>query len=186
MSTTAERYAELEARIQKSDTDALLARLAFGLDLLAERGDAGRLPNGRIEELLHACNSRSTLDAFRLEVWRRMHFAERYPTEELALAALDTFGSWHRICDHGFGVAEPEAENTNDKPLGELHWETWDQGDDPRAPLRLSLLSWVEDALVTARDRLVSLHDISHRFEAIVHGGLERDRGLMLYAPPAP
>ena len=111
MSTTAERYAELEARIQKSDTDALLARLAFGLDLLAERGDAGRLPNGRIEELLHACNSRSTLDAFRLEVWRRMHFAERYPTEELALAALDTFGSWHRICDHGFGVAEPEAEN---------------------------------------------------------------------------
>ncbi len=199
MATT---YAELEARIHTDDLDALMARWEFGRMLLAERGDAGRLPDGRIEELLHACNSRSTLGAFRLEVWRRRTFAELYPTEEKVRAAFASFGSWHQICNYGFHVSPPEeqADIDAEKPLGELHWDTWELGDDQRAKDRVTLLDWVEGSLVSARERLLALHqyqgadvddllgqldlllyDLDRRFEAIVHGGLQRDRGLMAY-----
>ncbi len=197
---TIKQYAQLEARIHTNDLDALMARWEFGHMLLAERGAAKRLPNGRIEELLHACHSCSSVEAFRTEVSRRMTFAERYPTREKAQAAFKTYESWHQIVNYAFLIPLPLPDR-DEHPLGELHWDTWDLGDNPRAVDRLNLLDWVEGLLVDARNRLAAaqqhhgadvadlvnrvdllLYDLDRRWEAIVHGGLSPDRGLMAYA----
>jgi hypothetical protein len=85
----------------------------------------------------------------------------------------------------------------NEKPLGELHWDTWDLKDE-RARDRLELLEESWDLLESAREKLVTLYqyhgadvremitkldalraDLDHRFEEIVHGGLSQDRGLL-------
>jgi hypothetical protein len=60
MSTTIKQYKELETLILKSDLAALLARWEFGRKLLKERGDAKRLPNGRVEPRRSQTRTRST------------------------------------------------------------------------------------------------------------------------------
>ncbi|HEY6193443.1 MAG TPA: hypothetical protein VI504_00225 [Candidatus Eisenbacteria bacterium] len=100
---TLDRYRELEDRIKKNDLDGLLARWEFGKKLLEERGEAGRLPNGRLEELHNAlCISRS-------EISHRMRFAKRYPSEADAKAALEEHESWFGICQ--IGLYAPDAED---------------------------------------------------------------------------
>jgi hypothetical protein len=103
MSTTIKQYKELETLILKSDLAALLARWEFGRKLLKERGDAKRLPNGRVEQLLHACNSSSTVAAYAVELHRRMQFAELYPSDAKVRAAFHEYGSWSEICARGIG-----------------------------------------------------------------------------------
>jgi len=117
---------------------------------------------------------------------------------ELRAGAVTDFVDWwlasHLTQDERERIAESEV------PLADLAWDTWELGDDRRAKIRLDLLEMVEAALATARERLFAvqsnggdvnepldhvqraLYDIDQRFEAIVHGGLSRDRGLMLYA----
>jgi hypothetical protein len=89
--TTAE-YQELESRIKKNDLEALLCRWEVGKQLNAERGDAGRLPNGRLEELSNA------LDVSRSELNNRMRFARTYESEADVQEVLRNHGSWYAIC----------------------------------------------------------------------------------------
>lgn len=97
MSSTMKQYKQLERRITKGDLDALLARWKFGRKLLKERGDAGRLPNGRLEQLANA------LASSRAELKNRIQFAEQYATEGDVKAAFKGFGSWSAICERGMG-----------------------------------------------------------------------------------
>jgi len=110
-----------------------------------------------------------------------------------------TPGSVEMFVDEWIYQNAPVAKDGDDKPLGELAWDTWELGDDPRAKIRLGLLEMVEAALATARERLFAvqsnggdvnellddvqrtLHRLDQRFEAIVHGGLSRGRGLLRY-----
>jgi len=90
--SNAEAYQQLETRIRKNDLDALMARRECGRQLLAERGEAGRLPNGRLEELSNA------LDVSRSELNNRMRFAASHLTDEDVQMALKVHKSWFVIC----------------------------------------------------------------------------------------
>jgi hypothetical protein len=112
---------------------------------------------------------------------------------ELTADAVTRFVDW-------WIAVRMRAPDDDDKPLGDLAWDVWELGDDPRAKIRLGLLEMAEAALATARERLVAvqsnggdvsellhrvallLYDLDRRCEAIAHGGLQRDRGLMLFA----
>ena len=111
MDTPTKQYKSLEQRITKGDLDALLARWEFGRKLLAERGDAKRMADGRVEELHRDCNMRVTVTGYRMELSRRMRFAEQYPTAVNVRAAFKEFGTWHAICARGMGKrgATPDA-----------------------------------------------------------------------------
>ena len=85
-------YHTLEDRITTGELDAMIARWLFGRQLLEERGSAKRLPNGRVRQLWHTCQSSApTVDAFQTELSRRMRLAEHCRTEaesDPALAAM--------------------------------------------------------------------------------------------------
>jgi hypothetical protein len=98
-------YQHLETRIRKNDLDALMARRECGRQLLAERGEAGRLPNGRLEELSNA------LDVSRSELNNRMRFAASHLTDEDVQMALKVYGSWFAICRDSL-----KARLTDDEP----------------------------------------------------------------------
>jgi hypothetical protein len=156
MSNALTVYEQLENRIKKGDLDALLARWEFGRKLLEEQGDAGRLPNGRREQLSNA------LDISGSEIDNRKQFAEQYSTEATAEAAFKYHGSWYAICMWGLGKrGQPGDEFTDD----------WDEERERRAlydaamalmrmaDRRQTLLGYptverLRDAFIAARDRL--------------------------------
>jgi ketosteroid isomerase-like protein len=59
--------------------------------MLAAPDGASRLPNGYLAELVERTGKS------RVELARRIRFAERYPTEEELCHAVTQFGSWHQI-----------------------------------------------------------------------------------------
>jgi hypothetical protein len=112
-------YQHLETRIRKNDLDALMARRECGRQLLAERGEAGRLPNGRLEELSNA------LDVSRSELNNRMRFAASHLTDEDVQMALKVYGSWFAICRDSLKARltddEPEEPDTPELKSKELY-----------------------------------------------------------------
>src|SRR6185437_4098556 len=106
-----EEYRSLETRIRTSDVDGLLARWHFGRALLTERGDAKRLPNGRLKELSNALGSSES------ELSNRMQFAAEYETEDKVQAAFTIHGSWYAICARGLGDRRPFG--VSDGPVNE-------------------------------------------------------------------
>ena len=90
-------YRPLEARIKKSDLEALLARWEFGRKLLEERDGSERLPNGRLAQLANA------LASSRAELKNRMQFAQQYPSKARVSVAFKKYGSWSSICAEGMG-----------------------------------------------------------------------------------
>ena len=92
-------YKALEARIRKSDLDALLARWEFGAALLKEREANGgkQLPKGRLEQVSNA------LATSQAELRNRMQLAEEMPKSKLE-ALLKKYGSWYEICARGLGT----------------------------------------------------------------------------------
>jgi N6-adenosine-specific RNA methylase IME4 len=59
--------------------------------MLAARDGAGRLPNGYLAELVERTGKS------RVELGRRIRFADRYPTEEELCHAVTQFSSWHEV-----------------------------------------------------------------------------------------
>ena len=139
MSTTMKTYRQLETRIKKGDLAALTARWLFGCKLLAERGDAKRLPDGRLEELANA------LATSRAELKNRIQFAEEYPTKADVSAAFDEYGSWSEICARGMGTRADAVEQVEGDPLD-------------------TLLSGLDQVLADARAVLLDLreHAVGH------------------------
>lgn len=85
------RLVKLEERIGGSETEGLRARWEFGRELVAVRDGKGRLPNGYLARIAEETGSS------RVELTKRMQFAERFPTEEELRNAVTQFRSWHAI-----------------------------------------------------------------------------------------
>jgi len=111
MSTTMKQYKRFEAQITKGDLDALQARWKFGRKLLDERGDAKRLPHGRMKQISNA------LLISRRELQNRMQFAAEYPTETKVRAAFKKYGSWSAICERGMGDRGTSLRSTSEQNL---------------------------------------------------------------------
>lgn len=90
-------YKRLGDRIRKGDLDALLGRWQGGRMVREERGDRGRLPNGRLEQIANAL----AVSPAELKNW--MQFAAEYTTEDDVKAAFKEYGSWSAICARGLG-----------------------------------------------------------------------------------
>jgi hypothetical protein len=85
-------YKQFEARIRGNRLDSLLARWECGQQLNTERADAGRLPNGRLEQLSN------TLGVSRSELNNRMRFAASHLSKEDVETTLTVHKSWYAIC----------------------------------------------------------------------------------------
>ena len=192
MDTTTKQYAQLETRIKKGDLGALLARWAFGRKLLAERGDAPRLPNGRVEEIHRDCNTHVTVTGYRMELSRRMRFAEQYPTKASVRSAFREFGSWSAICARGMltrdvieTLASPDhiARPPKWHPSSAFERHYYEVLGRIRSFLRTHSIEyralWLT-ALQHGIEQEVAALERRHRATA------ESDTGLLKYAPTAP
>jgi len=125
MSVTIKQYEQLEARIRKGDLSALLARWRFGRKLLEERGEKERLPKGRVEAIMRSTgNTGVTYEAYKMELSRRMRFAERYPTKAQAVAAFDEFGSWRAIVERDMQLRAIEIVSRTRDEMERIDAET--------------------------------------------------------------
>jgi hypothetical protein len=88
-----ERLVRIEERIGAAEGSGLRARWEFGHELLAARDGKGRLPNGWVKAIAERTR------CHRVELQRRMKFAERFPSEEELAHAVSQFGSWHLRLD---------------------------------------------------------------------------------------
>jgi len=86
-----ERLVHIDRQIDENESTALRARWEFGKQMLAARDGAGRLPNGYLSELSERTGKN------RVELSRRVRFAERFPTEDELCHAVTQFGSWHQV-----------------------------------------------------------------------------------------
>jgi N6-adenosine-specific RNA methylase IME4 len=96
-----ERLVHLDERIDAREGEALRDRWEFGHAMLAKR-DGGRLPNGFLAELVERTKKS------RAELLYRSLFAQRFPTEQELINAVDTFGSWHQVVN--VGLKRQDAE----------------------------------------------------------------------------
>lgn len=86
-----ERLVRIDERIDAHEGEAIRDRWEFGLDLVAARDGAGRLPNGYLANLVQRTGKS------RAELKFRAQFAERYPTEEELANALANCTSWREL-----------------------------------------------------------------------------------------
>ncbi len=197
MKPTMGQYKQLEARIRRGDLDALLARWEFGRKLLKERGDAKRLPNGRLEELA------KNVSQSRAELKNRMQFAQQYSSKVKVEAAFKKYGSWSEICVRGMGQRGGDWR-TDMVPQVEAELAAQEAGrQDPvgtRLPRIGEYIVAIHDELLElqkhvtgdwvlatdVRDMLRPAEQLrahyeraeTHRWEALVGG---RDRGLLKF-----
>ncbi|AUH69681.1 MULTISPECIES: hypothetical protein [Gordonia] len=82
---------QADASIRDSYVVSVFARWEWGKHVLAERGDAGRLRNGRMTELV-ALSGRS-----RSELSYRIQLAERYVSEAELSTVVDGCESWTQV-----------------------------------------------------------------------------------------
>lgn len=85
--------AELEARVDAGESEAIWARWKMGRLLLPEREAHGgkQLPSGRMDDIVEATRKSAA------EIRFRMQFAEQYPTEEKVSTAVETLKTWTEI-----------------------------------------------------------------------------------------
>lgn len=81
----------IDQRIDLHESSALRERWEFGRGMLAARDGMGRLPNGYLAALVERTGKN------RVELGRRIRFAERFPTEEELCHAVTQFASWHQV-----------------------------------------------------------------------------------------
>jgi len=86
-----ERLVRIEARVSDAEGSGLRARWEFGRELLARRDGKGRLPNGLLKQVAELTGCQ------RVEMQRRVRFAERFPTEAELCHAMTQFGSWYQV-----------------------------------------------------------------------------------------
>lgn len=96
------RLANLEQRISGAEGDGLRARWEFGHELLVARVGK-KLPPGYLTKV---CDQTSVN---RVEVKRRMQFAERFPDPEALAHAVSQWGSWHAIVHEALPAPALEA-----------------------------------------------------------------------------
>lgn len=98
-----ERLVRIDQDIDENENSALRARWEFGHHMLAARDGMGRLPNGYMSRLVERTGKG------RVELGRRVRFAERFPTEDELCHAVTQFGSWHQVVKNL--KAERDAED---------------------------------------------------------------------------
>jgi hypothetical protein len=179
---TTDIYQQLDACIKENDLGAMLARWECGKHLLAERGEAGRLPNGRLEELSNA------LDVSRSELNNRMRFAIHTLSEADVQTALTVYGSWFAICRDSLKARltdnEPGTANTPEleskrlyEAINALRVRTQrllrEECDDPLLDLILRDRRYLDAGAV--RSLFDSFRDLRNRLAT----GMEALRGRM-------
>ena len=107
----------IDARVDASEADGLMARWEFGRKLLEERREHGgkQLPHGRLEQVCEATGKGQT------EIRSRIQFAEEFGSLEKVTDALVTYISWHEICSNLGGRTKPAHVSRNS---GDNEWYT--------------------------------------------------------------
>jgi hypothetical protein len=175
MGGTLKIYEGLERRIKKNDLDGLLARWEFGKKLLDERGAAGRLPNGRREELS------ALLDISATEIDNRMQFAEQYESKKEVEQALKYHGSWRAIAQWGLGQRRQRTVHApQETPGNALGWliQRFDRFLEPGRDEALRLEVVVNDRTYLDPFEIEQLGgvtvDLFHRVQAALHSLRQR------------
>lgn len=110
---TLQRYKDLDAKVDRSESDGVEARWEFGRALLRER-IGKKLPKGRLAEVAAAIGKSEQ------EIGYRLLFASRYPDRGSFTNAVGKYRSWHGIVEHFSRKAEAHvSQNT-----GESEWYT--------------------------------------------------------------
>ena len=107
-----QRLVHIEERISGAEGEGLRARWEFGHELLDARDGKGRLPNGYLRAVVERTGSS------RAELTYRMQFAERFPTEDELLNALNSYRSWRDIVHVGL-KRTAELESVEPQPVPE-------------------------------------------------------------------
>ena len=95
------RYVELDRMVDEAEGSGIMARLEFGLEVLAERGDRKQLPAGRLDEIAAAPSARAD---------RRLGYELPSPTSAPDRGASFTcreklrLSPWHEIVAEGLTV----------------------------------------------------------------------------------
>ena len=105
-----QRLVHIEEQIAQAEDRGLRARWEFGHQLLAERDGKGRLPNGFMRDVAERTG------ASRAELTYRMQFAERFPTEDELLTAVNSFGSWTEVREKALKKARDAEANEPTPP----------------------------------------------------------------------
>jgi N6-adenosine-specific RNA methylase IME4 len=109
-----ERLVRIEARIGDAEGSGLRARWEFGRELLAARGEHGRLPNRYLTDVAER------VQVSRSELKYRMQFAERYPTEDELATAVASYRSWWDIRERALAADVPGVSAVPDVPKGQF------------------------------------------------------------------
>lgn len=128
---------QLAGRIVKVDQSAIEHRWWFGRALAAERSSAGRLPNGRVTEVVKTVAKRTGVTLDRREIRRRVQLASAYPTVEHLREAVRQYRTWSGLIAHNFPTVDVplrlvDAGGPNAVPLPGLSLA----GHDPLAAWR--------------------------------------------------
>jgi N6-adenosine-specific RNA methylase IME4 len=103
-----ERLVHLDAEVDRAEGEGLRARWEFGRDLLSQRVGK-KLPVGRLDKLADRTGKS------RVELKRRVQFAERFPDESALAHAVSQWGSWHAIVNEAL-PGRPELAVVPDEP----------------------------------------------------------------------
>ncbi len=114
--TDIETLVLIDKQIDENESCALRARWEFGREMLAMRDGKGRLPDGKLTELVAATGKN------RVELSRRVRFAERYSTEDELCHAVTQLGSWHQVVKN-LKAEKDVADNAPVVPLPVIEGE---------------------------------------------------------------